>query len=432
MSEAEAVTAKAPIGSTWRVLIALVAGLLIGAMAARSGATWAEPASKLAASIGGLWLNALKMTVIPLIFALLVGGIVGGSDAAKAGGVAGRSMLWFVIVLTLSAVFGALVMPALLSVFPLPTAAADALRAGLANVNSAETAAAVPSLSDFLGQLVPANVIKAAADGAILQIVLFAALFAFALTRIDADKRRPVVKFFEVIGDAMLVVIGWVLWLAPIGVLALAFTVGVGAGSAAFGAVLHYMVLISSLGIAILFAAYVVAMVAARWSLSAFARAMFEPQAVAFSTQSSLATLPAMLRAARSLEVREANADVTLPLAVALFRATGPAMNIGVAIYVAHWMGVPLSPLALVAGVLVAATTTYGTVSLPGQLSFVTSVAPIALAMGLPIEPLAILVAVETIPDIFRTVGNVTMDVAVTGAADRSSRSREASALTVS
>jgi len=423
--------AKAPIGSTWRVLAALFIGLLLGALSARIGDGWREPVVRVAASVGALWLNALKMTVIPLIFALLVGGIVGGSDAARSGGVAGRSMLWFVIVLTLSAVFGAVVMPALLSVFPLPAAAADALRAGLANVNSAETAAAVPSLNDFLGQLVPSNVIKAAADGAILQIVLFAALFAFALTRIDEPKRRPVVKFFEVIGDAMLVVIGWVLWLAPVGVLALAFTVGAGAGGAAFGAVLHYVLLISSLGIAILMAAYVVALVAARWSLPAFARAMFEPQAVAFSTQSSLATLPAMLRAARAMGVRETNADVTLPLAVALFRATGPAMNLGVAIYVAHWMGIPLSPVALFTGVLVAATTTYGTVSLPGQLSFVTSIAPISLAMGLPIEPLAILVAVETIPDIFRTVGNVTMDVAVTGAADRSSRTREVSAPTV-
>ena len=423
--------AKAPIGSTWRVLAALFIGLLLGALSARIGDGWREPVVRVAASVGALWLNALKMTVIPLIFALLVGGIVGGADAAKAGGVAGRSMLWFAIVLTLSAIFGAVVMPALLSVFPLPAAAADALRAGLANVNSAETAAAVPTLSDFLGQLVPSNVFKAAADGAILQIVLFAALFAFALTRIDEPKRRPVVKFFEVIGDAMLVVIGWVLWLAPVGVLALAFTVGAGAGGAAFGAVLHYVLLISSLGIAILMAAYVVALVAARWSLPAFARAMLEPQAVAFSTQSSLATLPAMLRAARAMGVRETNADVTLPLAVALFRATGPAMNLGVAIYVAHWMGIPLSPVALFTGVLVAATTTYGTVSLPGQLSFVTSIAPISLAMGLPIEPLAILVAVETIPDIFRTVGNVTMDVAVTGAADRSSRTREVSAPTV-
>jgi Na+/H+-dicarboxylate symporter len=94
-------------------------------------------------------------------------------------------------------------------------------------------------------------------------------------------------------------------------------------------------------------------------------------------------------------------------------------MNVGVAIYVAHWLGIALGPLAIATGVLVAATTTFGTVSLPGQLSFVTSIAPIALAMGVPIAPLAILIAVETIPDIFRTVGNVTMDVAVTGAVAR-------------
>ena len=94
-------------------------------------------------------------------------------------------------------------------------------------------------------------------------------------------------------------------------------------------------------------------------------------------------------------------------------------MNMAVAIYVAHLMGVELGPLQLAAGVAVAATTTLGAVSLPGQLSFVTSIAPIALAMGIPIEPLALLIAVETIPDIFRTLGNVTMDVAVTGAAAR-------------
>ena len=126
-----------------------------------------------------------------------------------------------------------------------------------------------------------------------------------------------------------------------------------------------------------------------------------------------------MLAASKALGIAEHKADVTLPLAVALFRATGPAMNIAVAIYVAHLMGVELGPLQLAAGVAVAATTTLGAVSLPGQLSFVTSIAPIALAMGIPIEPLALLIAVETIPDIFRTLGNVTMDVAVTGAAAR-------------
>jgi proton glutamate symport protein len=407
------------IGPTWRVLGALFIGLLVGAIAAGQGDGWRDPAVQVAGAIGGLWLDALKMTVIPLIVALLVTGIVGGAEAARQGGVAGRSMAWFAVLLTASAIFGALVMPVLIGLFPPPQAAAVALRAGLAAVDPQATAASVPGLADFVRSIVPPNVFKAAADGSILQIVVFTALFAFAITRLPEIKRRPLAAFFDALGEAMLVIIGWILWLAPVGVLALAFAVGAGAGSAAFGAVLHYVLLVSSLGIAVLLAAYGVAAVAARWPIGRFARAMIAPQAVAISTQSSLASLPAMLGAARELGVPTANADVTLPLAVALFRATGPAMNMGVAIYVAHWLGISLSPLALTTGVAVAAITTYSAVSLPGQLSFVSNIAPIALAMGVPIEPLAILIAVETVPDIFRTLGNVTMDVAVTGAVAR-------------
>ena len=407
------------IGPTWRVLLALLIGLLLGAVAAGMGDGWRDPAVRIASAIGGLWLDALKMTVIPLIVALLVTGIVGGADAARQGGVAAQSMLWFALLLTASAIFGAIVMPALLNIFPLPEAAAAALRTGLAGVDKEAAASSVPGLADFVRSIVPPNIFKAAADGAILQIVVFTALFAFALTRLPEEKRRPLASFFESLGDAMLVIIGWILWLAPVGVLALAFAVGAGAGGAAFGAVLHYVLLVSSLGIAILLAAYVVAALGARWPIGRFARAMIAPQAVAISTQSSLASLPAMLGAAGELNVAPASADVTLPLSVALFRATGPAMNMGVAIYVAHWLNIPLSPLALIAGIAVAAITTYSAVSLPGQLSFVSNIAPISLAMGVPIEPLAILIAVETIPDIFRTLGNVTMDVAVTGAVAR-------------
>ena len=403
------------------MLLALLIGLLLGAVTAGVGHGWRDPAVRIASAIGGLWLDTLKMTVIPLIVALLVTGIVGGADAARQGGVAARSMLWFALLLTASAIFGAIVMPALINIFPLPEAAAAALRTGLAGVDKEAAASSVPGLADFVRSIVPPNIFKAAADGAILQIVVFTAMFAFALTRLSEEKRRPLASFVESLGDAMLVIIGWILWFAPVGVLALAFAVGAGAGGAAFGAVLHYVLLVSSLGIAILLSAYVVAALGARWPIGRFARAMIAPQAVAISTQSSLASLPAMLGAARELDVAPASADVTLPLSVALFRATGPAMNMGVAIYVAHWLNIPLSPLALIAGIAVAAITTYSAVSLPGQLSFVSNIAPISLAMGVPIEPLAILIAVETIPDIFRTLGNVTMDVAVTGAVARRS-----------
>ena len=408
------------------ILGALVVGLLLGAMAARMGDGLREPALKVATIVGGLWLDALKMTVIPLIFALLVTGIARGAEAAKAGRVAGRSVLWFVIICTASAIFGAMATIGLLDAFPLPADAGEALRAGLAALDPAVAGAPVPQVADFFRSIIPPNVISAAAEGQVLQLVVFAFLFALALTRIETKRRQSVVALFEGVGDALLVLIGWVLRIAPLGVFALAFAVGAGAGGAAFAALLHYVVLVSAVGVLVTLAAYVVAAVGGRGVMS-FARAMIGPQAVAISTQSSLASLPAMLAASRLIGVRDEVADVTLPLAVALFRATGPAMNVAVAIYVAHWMGVEVSTPALIAGIAVAAVASYGAVSLPGQISFFSSIAPIAFAMGVPVAPLAILIAVETIPDIFRTLGNVTFDVAVTAAVDRKGRSVEQS-----
>jgi Na+/H+-dicarboxylate symporter len=150
---------------------------------------------------------------------------------------------------------------------------------------------------------------------------------------------------------------------------------------------------------------------------------MAGPLAVAVSTRSSLACLPAMLTAARGIGVRDQVVDVTLPIAVALFRATGPAMNAAVAFYVAHWLGYEPSLGHALAAVGVAAVMSYGAVSLPGEVSFISSIAPIAMALGVPIAPLALLVAVEMIPDIFRTVGNVTHDVALACIVDKDAKS---------
>jgi Na+/H+-dicarboxylate symporter len=152
------------------------------------------------------------------------------------------------------------------------------------------------------------------------------------------------------------------------------------------------------------------------------ARGLIAPQAVAISTRSSLASLPAMLAASRSMGIREEISDVTLPIAVALFRATGPAMNVAVAFYVAHWLGLEPSLAQMIAATAVGAVMSYGAVSLPGEVSYISSIAPIALALGVPIAPLGLLVAVEMVPDIFRTVGNVTHDVVLAGIVDRETR----------
>jgi proton glutamate symport protein len=398
-----------------RILAALALGLLLGIATAHQ--PWAGRAADLVEPVGQLWLNGLRMTIVPLVVGLLVTAIAEGAEAARGSRVAGRSFAWMVGILWFSAILGALMVPLLLGLFPMPGEAAAALKSAL---SSAKPVEAVPGFADFLRSIVPANAISAAANDQILPLVVFATAFAFALTRIPAEGRAQVVSLFRAVAEAMIVVVNWLLWLGPIGVFALAYTVGVRAGGGAFGALLHYIAIVSSVGIVILVLAYPLAVIGARLPLLRFAREVAAAQAVGFSTQSSLATLPAMLRSSERLGVPVASSGVSLPLAVALFRATGPGMNMGVVLYVAHWYGMHLSAGTVAMGVVVAAITTFSAISLPGQVSFVTNTAPIALAMGVPLEPLALLIAVENIPDLFRTVGNVTMDVAVAATVGRS------------
>lgn len=413
-------TARKSAAQSLRAYWAL-AGLLLGLSLGALFGERSEAVLSVASFVGTLWLNALKMTVIPLVVALLVVGIAKSQEAAAAGRIAGRSVLWIVIICTMSSVFGAMAILLLTSVFPLPPETARGLQAALSGVEKAS--APVAGVADFFKGIVPDNVFAAATNGDVLPLVVFAVLFALALAQISPKARAAIVGLFEAVADALLVIIGWVLAIAPLGVFALAYSVGTAAGGAAFAGLGHYVVLISVIGILVTLAAYPLVAVAARIDFARFSRALIAPQAVAISARSSLASLPAMLAATRVLGLREQVADVTLPIAVALFRATGPAMNTAVAFYVAHWIGYEPSVPQMIAATAVGAVMSYGAVSLPGEVSFISSIAPIALAIGVPIAPLGLLVAVEMVPDIFRTVGNVTHDVALATIVDRENKS---------
>jgi proton glutamate symport protein len=252
-----------------------------------------------------------------------------------------------------------------------------------------------------------------------LPLIVFTLAFAFATLKLPETKRLTILGLFDAIADAMVMIVGWVLKLAPIGVFALAYGLGVTAGSAAFGALAHYVLVLVATGAVIWLLSFVVAWVGAGKNPLLFFRAAIPAQAVAISTQSSLASLPAMLQGLNQLGVRTRNSEIVLPIAVALFRATGPAMNFGVALYIAHLMGIELTTGQIALGLAAGAITTMGAVSLPGSISFISSIAPICLAMGIPVEPLGLLIAIETFPDIMRTLGNVTMDMAVTATVDK-------------
>jgi len=190
--------------------------------------------------------------------------------------------------------------------------------------------------------------------------------------------------------------------------------VGIRGGVGAAGAIGHYLVLLCVLAIFITLLQYPVAVLTARVALGRFARDIAPAQVVAFSTQSSLAS-PAMIeRAQTDLGMPTRVTGIALPLAVSLLRITSPPLNLAIVILAAYIYGVPLDPVRLAAGAALAVLMNFAVVGLPSQITFFTATVPISMAMGVPVDLLPLLLAVEVIPDIFRTVGNVTADMTVT------------------
>ena len=397
-----------------RVLLALAAGLAAGAAAQTWGIPGGTGTIALVEGLGQLWLNALRMTIIPLVFALLVTGIASIADAAATGRLALKAVVVFALLLVGATVYGIAASEGLHALWPIDPEGARLLLAGApGDAVVRENVGGGGGLAAFLTSLAPSNPIRAAADDAILGIVVFAIVFGFATTRLPGRLRQPLTVFFEAVAETMIVIVHWVLRAAPVGVFALSLGVGLRAGLGAAGVLGHYIALVVLALVGLILLTYVVAVIVGRVSLGRFVRAVAPAQVVAFSTQSSLACLPVMVERARDrLGVSSATAGLVLPLAVAVFRITSTVANLAVCIYVAHLYGIPLTLGVLFAGGVTALAISVGTVGLPGQVSFFASIAPIAIVMGLPLEVLPLLLAVEVVPDIFRTIGNVTADLA--------------------
>ena len=393
-------------GATARVLIALLAGAVVGLALAHWHPGAAATAASIAQPVGKLWLSALQMTVVPLVLALVILGVATAADAAASGRVARRALITFVVLLSLFAAYAALVAPALLSLVP----RSPQLAATLAGSASAATASAgAPSLAEWVSGVIPSNAIMAAAQGAMLPVVVFALFFGFALTRVEHERRMQIIGFCQGIADTMIVIVHWVLLVAPLVVFALMLAVTAQAGLGVVGALAGYILLQCGMYLGAIVICYALIATIARRSPAAFASGILPAQVVAASTQSSLASLPAMLESARDrLGLPRAVAALVLPMAVTLFRITSPVQYVVAAAFVAWAYGIELTALQLSTGAALAVVISLGSVGLPGQVSFMATVMPVTQSMGLPVEPLGLLLAVDTIPDVFATTGNVT------------------------
>lgn len=405
------------MSTTARVLLALLLGALIGLALAWWDGDIARRAADAVQPIGSLWLNALQMTVVPLVAALVILGVNTARDAAASGRTARRAIACFLVLLSLGAALAAVAAPLLLSLLPRPEGLAESLGSG----GTGAAGLSVPaSLGDWFTAIIPGNAIAAAAQSAMLPLVVFALFFGFAVARIDATRRHRLLELVQAIADVMIVIVRWVLWAAPLGVFALVLAVCARVGGGMLGVFGTYIGLQVTLYLAIILLMYPVAVLAGGERLRRFAAAILPAQAIAGSTQSSLASLPAMVEsAATRLGYPLPVTSLVLPMAVSLFRITSPMQYVGVAAFIAWANGIDLTAAQLVAGAALAVVISMGSVGLPGQVSFMATNMPVTQAMGLPVEPLGVLLALDTIPDVFATVGNVTADLTATSVVAR-------------
>ncbi|MGY3039900.1 proton glutamate symport protein [Rhodanobacter sp. TND4EL1] len=407
------------MSATSRVLTGLAAGAVIGLLLAGWNESVALQVANVVQPIGKLWLNALQMTVVPLVLALVVVGVNTATDAAASGRIARRAIVTFMVILTGGALFAALAAPLVFSLFPHN----PALITALDHASMPAAAQVAPNWVDTLVAIVPNNAVMAAAQSAMLPLVVFALFLGFALTRIEPTRRAMLVEFFQAIADAMIVIVRWVLWVAPLGVFALILSVCARSGLGMLSALGVYVLVECLLYLSVTAMMLPVALIFGGERLRRFVPALVPAQVVAISTQSSLASLPAMLESAdRRLGYPKQVAALVLPMAVSLFRLTSPVQYVTSAVFIAWAYGIDLSTAQLLAGALLAVVISLGSVGLPGQVTFVATNLPVAQAMGLPLSPLGLMLAVDTIPDALATLGNVTADLTATSVVNRQSR----------
>lgn len=394
-----------------RVLVALVAAILLGVLIGAVGNASLISVADGIAPIGTLWVNAIRMTVIPLVFSLLITGVASASDVRAIGRIGGRTLLVFIL---LSASVAAVMIPlaaALFSLLPHTAGARPSLPAGAVEAAGQVASSQAQTVSGWLTSLVPTNPISAASNGAMLPLIVFTLLLAVAIARGAAETRAPLINFFRALGDAMLRLVRWIIVLAPIGVFALVLPLAVHAGGALAGAIGFYIAAYSLGSIAVILLLYPVVAVFGGIPVRRFAHAALPPQLIAFSSSSSIASLPALVESAEdNLGLPPTITGFVLPLAVSTFKVAAPvSWTMGV-LFVAWFYGVPLHAREL--GTVAFATVFLG-FGVPGipRGAFIM-LAPLFTAIGLPVEGIGILIAVDALPDLFATTLNVTGDLA--------------------
>ncbi len=274
--------------------------------------------------------------------------------------------------------------------------------------------AATPvTLTDWVKSLVPRNPFEAAARGSVLQILVFTVLFGVAAGRLPQSSRESLARPIQALAEAMMTLVQWILLATPLGVFVLILGVLLQTGVGALQLIGVYIVGTAVLMVCFTLLLYPVTALAGGVSMRRFARGVAPAQLVAAGTQSSLASLPALVHGAKAhLELPASGSGFSLTLAVSTFKLNQPIYLIFQFILLAHVFAVPIGVEQIGTYLLATIVFSFSVAGIPGG-GGAPSTLPLLIAMGLPVESALLLDAANTIPDIFMTVLNVTADMSV-------------------
>jgi len=404
------------MSASTRILIGLGMGLIGGVSFSLLDISADSLLPSIIEPIGTLWVNGIRMTVVPLLMALMITAIAGQETTGTIAQLGGKAIALFVTMIVVSSLFTFFVAPPLIAMLNIDPDASRSLleRTTTAAVGSSE----LPPFRDWLVALIPINPIRAAVNNAILPLMIFTGLFSMALLKIKTKERAAIVSFFTAIKDSMFVLIGWIMMLAPVGIFALVFPLAATLGVSAISVLGSFIVIVSSLIVVFTLALYPLAVYIGRIPLRDFTRALAPAQIVGFSTRSSLAALPASFTATEALGISSRVSGMVLPIAVTLFHFASPMGRTAGTYFVASLYGIDLSIYELfIIAAAIGLLSFYSPAIPSGGLLIM---APVYISLGLPVEGIGILIAIDLIVDMFITAANVSANVTVAAMLSRS------------
>lgn len=390
------------------ILVGLVLGLVFGASLSYSGSSMLQGALVLTEPLGLMWINAIRMTVVPLLVALLVTSIAGRRETGLVARVGIQTFGLFFFLVAVSGLTALMVAPYLLQSIYISPDAVETLIASEAS--SGERFQNLPDFRDWLVNLIPVNPIEAAAEGNLLSLMIFTGFFSLALSSLRLEAKENVIAVFVGVKEAMLVLISWVMALAPIGVFSLVFSFSSALGVSAIAALSSFVFIAVGLVLMITGFLYPIAVLGGGVSLKQFAVSCLPAQVVGFSTRSSVAALPATYTATKALGISADLSGVVLPLAIAFLKYATPVARTTGAYFIAILYGIDLTVYLLFILAASISLLSFYTPGIPSASLLIMT--PIFVSLGLPVEGIGILIGVDFIIDMFLTMSNVTANIA--------------------